>query len=389
MSRQPPLDPELAHIVSLLRIRLSARTPFFGSLALFADVVSSETIPTAATDGRQIIVNPQFFKGLATAEQEGVFLHEVLHAALLHVPRGQGRDAKRWNIAADIVVNGILAKEGYTLPDDHLRDHWLERFSVEEVYDLLKQPRQEQRKRQLVNPDLLTDSPDEAEMPAPDGQVGQEQQSGLKEFWDNAREQASIMAESSMYGDLPASLTREYDQLAAEHLNWRHYLWRFLVRTPIDYSGFDRRFVGQGMYLETLEGESVRVAVAVDTSGSINKGQVTLFLNEVQGILQAYPHLRCDLYYADAKLYGPHLLQPTAPIPPPVGGGGTDFRPFFEQLAGDTDPWTTTVAVYLTDGYGRFPENHPTDSVLWVVTPGGKASDQFPFGEVVRLRAES
>jgi predicted metal-dependent peptidase len=41
--------------------------------------------------------------------------------------------------------------------------------------------------------------------------------------------------------------------------------------------------------------------------------------------------------------------------------------------------------VYLTDGYGSFPTEEPRVPVLWVVTPGGLADEQFPFGEVVRL----
>ena len=43
------------------------------------------------------------------------------------------------------------------------------------------------------------------------------------------------------------------------------------------------------------------------------------------------------------------------------------------------------VAVYLTDGYGCFPRERPLIPVLWVVTPGGLSSEDFPFGEVIRL----
>jgi predicted metal-dependent peptidase len=72
-------------------------------------------------------------------------------------------------------------------------------------------------------------------------------------------------------------------------------------------------------------------------------------------------------------------------VPPPVGGGGTSFRPFFERLAAERDSWIATVAVYLTDGYGEFPSAAPSDPLLWVVTPGGLDLSRFPFGEAVRL----
>ncbi|MEO0969478.1 MAG: VWA-like domain-containing protein, partial [Cyanobacteria bacterium J06639_18] len=45
----------------------------------------------------------------------------------------------------------------------------------------------------------------------------------------------------------------------------------------------------------------------------------------------------------------------------------------------------TAVCVYLTDGYGDFPQVDPDVPVLWVVTPGGLNKDEFPFGEVVKL----
>ena len=210
----------------------------------------------------------------------------------------------------------------------------------------------------------------------------------MEAHWKNALEQASVMAENLLQGSLPASIQRELQTLKSGQLNWRHYLWRYLVRTPIDFGDFDRRFIGQRIYLETLEGETVRVAVAVDTSGSINNGQIQAFLSEIQSILLAYPHLDCQLYYADAELHGPYALTPYASLPTPIGGGGTDFRPFFTKLTQENSPWAITVAVYLTDGYGYFPSESPPFPVLWVVTPGGRDSSYFPFGETVRLLGE-
>ena len=379
---------ELEAALSILRTRLCTRTPFLGSLILFAETIATQTIPTAATNGRQILINPQFFARLTLDEQEAVLLHEVLHAALLHVPRGKERDAKRWNIAADIVVNGILTREGFALPQDSVRVQRLERFSVEEVYDLLGHSPWDKKNFSLGSPDLL---PQEGTVPGQvsiPGSLGQEQTRAMEAHWRNAVEQAGVMAESLLQGSMPASLQRELQTIRGGQLNWRHYLWRYLVRTPIDFREFDRRFIGRRMYLETLEDETVFVAVAVDTSGSINNTQIQMFLSEVQSILVAYPQLSCRLFYADAALYGPYALTAYSSLPPPMGGGGTDFRPFFTRLAQDHSPWGTTVVVYLTDGYGYFPSQPPSFPVLWVVTPGGRNSEEFPFGETVRLLGE-
>ncbi len=48
------------------------------------------------------------------------------------------RDAKVWNVAADIVVNGIIMQQGcFELPPGGLRDTQIEHLSVEEIYELL------------------------------------------------------------------------------------------------------------------------------------------------------------------------------------------------------------------------------------------------------------
>lgn len=379
------LNEEMQRQISAMLLRLGGRSPFFGVLALFARVEASEEVPTAATDGRDIFINPEFFGKLSPAEQEGVLLHEVLHAALLHVDRGRGRDATLWNIAADIVVNGIIVREGYSLPAP-IRDGRLENYSVEEVYDLLAGRRKQRHKLPADGQDLLEKRPgdsDSAGMAA--GELDESQQLAAKDYWRQAVEQAKVAAETAQIGSVPAYMKREIETLNPSRLNWRHYLWRYLVRTPIDFTGFDRRFVGHGLYLDALEGETVHVFVAVDTSGSIQPGQLQAFLGEVQGILRAYPHLRCDLYFTDTKVHGPFRLAAGGPTPTPVGGGGTNFRPFFERIAQDYRQANPAVAVYLTDGYGLFPRVAPPYPVLWVVSPGGLAVEQFPFGEAVRM----
>ena len=74
-------------------------------------------------------------------------------------------------------------------------------------------------------------------------------------------------------------------------------------------------------------------------------------------------------------------------MPAPVGGGGTDFRPFFAELERAGAAADNGIAVYLTDGFGAFPPKPPNGPTLWVVTPGGLPLEKFPFGETVRMVA--
>lgn len=370
----------LDKLISASMLRLRMKSPFFATLALFAQVIITESVPTAATDGEDIFINAKFVRSLSSPQLDGLLLHEVLHAALLHVPRRGARERQLWNVAADIVVNGMIAQQqSFELPAGALRDQKLEDLSVEEIYELLLK---NNKTCPQCDADLLYEPIDGKS----DGSLDAARQKALETHWRNAMQQAIAVARSSNnQGSIPAGIQRELTALTQAQLDWRSYLWRYLVRTPTDFTGFDRRFIGQRLYLEALEGETVQVFVAVDTSGSVGESELRLFLSEVVGILNSYPHLKCQLYYVDADAYGPYELTTDSPLPKPVGGGGTSFVPFFDKVNEQSDWYSSGVCVYLTDGYGTFPERSPTLPVLWVVTPGGLNLEQFPFGEAVRL----
>ncbi|MBW4603795.1 MAG: hypothetical protein KME29_30590 [Calothrix sp. FI2-JRJ7] len=382
---------DIQKLISASLIRLRTKSPFFATLALFARFINVPHYQTAATDGKDIFYNPEFLLALPAAQLDGVLLHEVLHAALLHVPRRGVRDAILWNFAADIVINGIIMQQGYfELPAGGLRDQKLEHFSVEEIYEILSKDAEKYKKMWEAAggaglSDLLEGSGEGSEEGDENDSMSSARRAALEAHWRNALQQAAVIARSSKQGTIPAGIERELMNATTPQIDWRSYLWRYLVQTPNDFTGFDRRFVGRGLYLEALQGESVIVYVAIDTSGSIGGQELKLFLSEVSGILRSYPHLKCELYYVDADAYGPYELSPDSDFPKPQGGGGTSFIPFFDKVSERWDGHAQAVCVYLTDGYGCFPEEAPQLPVLWVVTPGGMNLEQFPFGESVRL----
>ncbi|MDZ4877321.1 MAG: hypothetical protein CLLPBCKN_006756 [Chroococcidiopsis cubana SAG 39.79] len=364
--------------ISASLLRLRSNSAFFATLALHAQFHPTQSIDTAATDGKDIFFNPEYLRSLPPAQQDGLLLHIVLHAALHHLSRRGIRDARRWNIAADIVVNGTVWQQGFELPPGELRVPHLEDFSVEEIYELLTN--KECNCCGLATRDLIDNSPENCQ-----DSLFQTRRAEIEAYWQIAYNRALTDSCSTERGKLPAGMKRELSLLTAPQIDWRSFLWRYLSKTPTDYVGYDRRFIGRGLYLESLEGESVQVYVAIDTSGSINNEQLRLFLSELQGILCAYPHISCDLYYADAEAYGPYPLDSKSIMPNPQGGGGTSFVPFFSKVQESWDGLTGGVCVYLTDGNGTFPERQPQLPVLWVVTPGGLDLSKFPFGETVRL----
>lgn len=367
--------------ISAAILRIRATHPFFGVLALFAELRLGDETQTAATDGKCIYLNTEYCSGLTPSQLSGLLLHEILHCALEHVSRRGTRELLLWNVAADIVVNGMIRGAcSFELPQGSVENPSLASLSAEEIYARLCQTGQA---AECKLPDLLSAASWSG------GALEVNRRSELAAHWRMARNNAMTVARKhgQQFGNIGGKEWRELQLLAAPEVDWRTLLWEYLARTPTDYSGFDRRFVGQGLYLETLEGESLDLWVAVDTSGSISGQELKEFLSEVAGILDAYPRIRGKLYFADTDLYGPFDVSADQPMPAAKGGGGTSFRPFFTEIQKEQERASgEPIAVYFTDGYGEFPTTTPEAEVLWVVTNQGLGSGSFPFGTVIRLK---
>lgn len=398
-------DRTLSNMMSRVRIRASRYYPFFATLVLQAPVKASSRIPVAATDGRTVYINADAYNSYPFEQQVSILLHETLHCALLHIQRRGERDAEIWNIAADIVINGMLRDQGFELPSGAVVDDDLEELPVEEVYAVLMERGPESS--------LDTGFSGEADLKPGLTEAGGEENSGTggigenpgrqleeveaaetrrleeaEEYWEKALATARYTShQGKQAGETAVGAVRDVERARKRPLDWRRLLWRYLTDSPDDFGSFDRRFVGRRppMYLETLEGKQLRVFIGVDTSGSVSDRLLGLVLGEVRQILRSYPDTHAELFFFDSSAYGPYDIAKTEDIPEAVGGGGTDVRAFFDAVEAHKPPVGRLVTVCLTDGYTPMPESEPNHPVLWAVTPGGCESDAFPFGRVVRL----
>jgi predicted metal-dependent peptidase len=124
----------------------------------------------------------------------------------------------------------------------------------------------------------------------------------------------------------------------------------------------------------------LRIVIAIDTSGSINKDQLSLFLSEIESIMLMYPYYEIDLITADAKIQSHRVFLPTEELEYALkGGGGTDFRVVFDYI--DQEISYPTLLLYFTDAMGIFPEYEPNYDVLWIM----EKEKEIPFGEVLKL----
>ena len=87
--------------------------PFFGEFIGKLRPVYTFRIETQATDGKDLLINPQFTYNLNFSQKVFVLAHEIMHCVLNHMRRAKsmGITPKQANIAADYECNITLAKE--------------------------------------------------------------------------------------------------------------------------------------------------------------------------------------------------------------------------------------------------------------------------------------
>lgn len=353
---------------------------FFAQIGLSLKVREDATQPTAWTNGRDLGYNPKFVDGLSDPELRTVLVHEIMHVAMAHPFRFGAREHHRWNQACDHAVNLSLAeyrdKNGgtpFALPPGALADPRFSGQSAEMIYPHM--PEQQPGGSGGNGSDDGDLRPYPADSPAELAEAAAD----LAQAVMQAAQAAAIQQ-----GSLPGEIKRLIEGMRQPAVDWRAALRAFMHRAQDDYSWKRpaRRYLSAGLYLPGRDSERCGpIAVAIDTSGSIDGATLAAFQAEVNSIMAESRPESLTVIYCDAAING----EPAVYTPDdgqieltPAGGGGTDFRPVFDWVDGHDEP---AALVYLTDLYGSFPAAPPSYPVLWAAT----TDQQAPFGQTLRI----
>jgi predicted metal-dependent peptidase len=143
-------DAEQALKVAKITLMMAKNTVAYTTTIFSMKQQITEDIPTAATDGKHLLINPDFFMKLTPNERLTLLAHEALHVLLDHMHRKGERDHKLWNIAGDYVINGSLVNAQYALPTSGLHDTKYNGMTTEQVYDILNK-KSDQQKQDLFD----------------------------------------------------------------------------------------------------------------------------------------------------------------------------------------------------------------------------------------------
>lgn len=372
-------------------------TVFFSTLCTSLEIVISDRVPTAGTDGRKLYINKDFFFGLTEAERIFLLAHETLHVAYLHPLRCGNRNHDIFNDACDYVINYELKQRKFTFIGDlrsrginfsgGLYDPQYADMGAEEVYEKLIQ---DPRYKPSGMPDLLAAAFGN-EDGATDGtglakQFTEEQIKAIEQEVMSKVATAAMMADmSKQSGSIPSHIKRTLEELSKPKVNWKAVLARFFSDVnKADYSWAkpNRKYLPN--YLPKLHSVNLgRVDFAIDTSGSITADQFNQFVSEVHGVLRILNPNEIGVYQFDHALQGSNIVRNVRDIIklPFKGGGGTCPEAAIQEFIKNK----AQALIVLTDGYFNHRKlTNPKRPVIWVIydNEGFKA----PFGKAVHIK---
>jgi predicted metal-dependent peptidase len=410
------LTPEQKQAWTTTRGRVIASAPAFSHILYTMMSVNTgkdlaiftKDVPIAATDGVNLVLNPDTFFAMPLPERVFVVVHEILHCVFDHI--GQSHNFKRrgkvaypdgkqfdyhpelMNVATDLVINDLLIESKIgSFPKVGMHDTSVATHKdlALDVYRKLYEEAQKnggKGKGRGQGFDVHL-QPGQGTGQNPDQAQGQRNDAEWK------TQMAAGIAAAKAQGNMPAAIERMFNDLLNPQVDWREHIKALFARKvgtgSYDWRRPERRAQDrdQPLYAPSRAGNGAgTIIVGVDTSGSIGPKILDMFFAEMAGILEDLQPQRIVIMWCDAKVGRVDEVEEAGDLnvvrgKGAPGGGGTRFEPVFTEagkLGLEPD-----ALVYLTDGYGSFPQAAPSYPVIW----GSIAckAEHYPFGDVVMI----
>lgn len=417
---------EQKYAAEVARVGFMSAAPFFAHY-FYSEVneVFTKDIPMAATDGRNLFINPEYLASLKPPERVFVYAHEMEHIISKHptrmkhysregTVRGLDFDAQQMNVAQDYVINAGLMEMGIGM----YNPEWLYDRNVsgedlaEDVYEKrYKKPPEgggggggnstfgsSGQSGRGTKGDATAKANgggfDQVLPPPTDPVTGKEDLPTESEFKEAI---ARAAAAAKAVGKLPGQLQRRIDEILEPQVDWKEHVRMILTgkmgHNRETWDTLNRRYAALGALsarpMPQFPGRkgfgADVVAVAIDTSGSIQEKELNAFFSEVGGVIADVKPKKVIIIWCDASINRvdeARSMDELADIRVKggVGGGGTSFVPPFEYL--EKENITPDTFIYLTDLYGSAPAKPPGYPVVWCATTDQKE----PWGDVVRIK---
>lgn len=389
-------------------------------------------------DGKRIHYSPKF-EERTLYNQVAVVAKQLLKIALCHAPRarrlasimGENFDRRLYVLASDAVINQCI--EGNKKMDtlhptlgEIIEKHkkWCaavkmpepklaapSEWSSEHAYHFLARWRQDMEdKLKEMNlgeeelewlKQMLAAAMLDIDYSSPEA-LGGESSESMKSKDEEAMRNWRNRFDRARAGDKPGGMLRKVSgELPEAKTPWQQIIredtLNAITRKPkSDWNRANRNMIaqmytiGKGKPVPFIpaivqNAPSPKIGFGVDTSGSINDANLAVIAANINSVQRAKKtQLRMVIGDTQVEEIVDVRAEQLGNICKNVkfkGGGGTDFRPLFEEL----NKWKPDVIIFLTDLCGTFPEKAPKCQVIWAVQPVPGMSLEVPFGKVVTL----
>lgn len=192
-------------------------------------------------------------------------------------------------------------------------------------------------------------------------------------------------------GLIPGSFFQQVEILnAPPKLNWQSILKKYVGTITADKRKTRMRLNRRQPERFDLSGHQdekvLKIAVAIDTSGSVSDKEVECILREVVDIIAHRKNI-LTVIECDSRIQRVYLVKSKGDIKKSVmGRGGTAFTPVVEYVNAHRE-FRDALLIYFTDGFGERSIPRPkTYRTLWVVLDKAEhLSLEEPYGMVVTL----
>lgn len=378
----------------VLRARVAImRDPRFLALSgimMIGECKLVDDIPTAATNGRDVLIGKQFVDTLDDPTLRFVILHEYYHVLFMHMTTWKhlfDEDAQAANFAADAVINLMINDLAGSRADGFIRvwpqailDEQYRGMDTGEVYRKMKRnPPPNGHKAssgERAKPmDEHRPVKDGNEPGDPGDALTAEEAEAVKHAVDTAIRQAAIVA-----GKVGAGMDRAIKDLMDVKVDWRDVLKDFLRTTAKgDDMSTWRRLSRRGMAMDVtlpsrISETAKRIAIGIDTSGSITEAQLRRALTEIVSACETVKPETVDVIYWDAAVAGHEVYEgdtttTLAEMTKPRGGGGTDPTCMARYL--DAKGIKPDCIIQFTDGFVGKSWGEWSAPVLWCISTKG------------------
>lgn len=439
---------KLKEKITLCKWKLIKEFPFFGILALKFKYTVDDNCPTAGTDGKSIVFNPNFLNELNLPELKWLVAHEIMHVSNGHIRRREGRNHEIFNVACDYAIHDILKQfesNEFRMPSgkhEGLYDAKYHKMSAEEIYDILlkncksssgsgsgsgsgggsgdsndsqqgqgqggsknlDKKLKEMLDKLLDNHDNWgNDSNQDKNKDKNKGNnstcisgEGMEDSDMSEQEWEQLMISAAKQHQSKSCGNLPTFLSDLLIKLKPPKKDWRQLLNEFVSPVINDYSFSppDKRLYSITDCMlpdfNDTDNEVKNIVFFCDISGSMSDKELEDVYSEVVGAVQQFSSMTGWLGYFDTQVHNLQRFEDVSDVltNKPRSGGGTCFRVCFEALHDNDNFNIEDVAgvVILTDGEAYYNDcEELAEGIPVLWVMTQNSMSPSPFGTTVYL----